>query len=235
MCGIRCASTGYSELREHRTHRHNSRHPFKHRRDVGEVATTPRSLSLQPESIYHQTDGFSLNKHGVVVWRWRSLHVSQRKAQTGASAEQTGQPRRRWSAKMISAALSRSSLSDVYVPPPPQSLPPRRSIYDGISIYTQTHHTYHPWGRISFTNTLSLLKRLTWKWIQRVSCTHSTEGLNTPNKKIKAHSVWMYHTSPRTRNPGSCTSCFQRADKLQRNTLVWAGNAFNIKGCDRTS
>lgn len=41
---------------------HNSHHPFKHSRDTGEAATPPRCLSLQPESIYHQTDGFSINK-----------------------------------------------------------------------------------------------------------------------------------------------------------------------------
>lgn len=53
-------------------------HPFKHSGDVREAATTPpqHSLSLQPESIYHQTDGVSLNKHSAVVWRWRSLRAS---------------------------------------------------------------------------------------------------------------------------------------------------------------
>lgn len=40
----------------------NSRHPFKHSRDTREAATPPHSFSLQPESIYHQADGFSINK-----------------------------------------------------------------------------------------------------------------------------------------------------------------------------
>lgn len=31
----------------------------------------------KPQSIYHQADGFILNKHGVVVWRWRSLHAGR--------------------------------------------------------------------------------------------------------------------------------------------------------------
>lgn len=55
---------------------HNSHQPFKHSGDVRETATPPDCLSLEPESIYHQTDGFSLIKDIVVVFvSKRELHA----------------------------------------------------------------------------------------------------------------------------------------------------------------
>lgn len=149
---------------------HNSHHPFKHSRDVREAATTAHSLSLQPESIYHQTDGFSLNKHTAVVWRWRSLCTSAN-LKLKVVPQRTGQLRRMRSVALTGCPCIQWKVIKCI-------FPCCGSIYDGVSTYTLASsrlnihsiieaESHSSTALVHFSSRQERL-RLTSKWIQEV-------------------------------------------------------------------